>query len=370
MDVGVVREIKDGETRVSLTPEGAGRLSEAGHRVMVEGSAGLLSGFSNDDYRSAGASIVGPDEAWGSDLVVKVKEPVKEEYGLLKDQILFTYLHLAGSETGELTEALLKGGTAAIAYETVRGARGDLPLLAPMSAVAGNMAISAGSNYLNKSAGGSGAQLGTVMGEKYGNVVIIGDGVVGRHAARAASNSNVFVIGKYGENFDRIGKEVPEARRLFSSEGSIAYKVKEADLVVGAVLLPGSKAPRVVTEDMVKTMQPGSVIVDVSIDQGGCIETAAATTHSNPVFEKHGVIHYCVANMPAAYPKTATRALGIATLPYVMRLADEGLKALKADRGFAAGLNTYEGSIACRPVSEDLKMTDRYRDLGEILKGL
>ena len=284
MNVGVVREIKNGETRVGLTPEGAGKLAEAGHKVLVESSAGLNSGFSDRDYRSAGAGIVGAEEAWGADLVVKVKEPLKEEYGFLREQILFTYLHLAGVER-ELTKSLLEGGTAAIAYETVRDGKGDLPLLAPMSAVAGNMSVAAGSSYLSKSAGGNGTQLGTVMGEKYGKVVVIGDGVVGRHAAAAARNSNVYVLGLEEENFGRIREEVPDASFVISAEESIAEHVKDADLVVGAVLVHGSKAPYVVTEGMVKTMRQGSVIVDVSIDQGGCVETSKPTTHSSPVLK-------------------------------------------------------------------------------------
>src|SRR3990167_5993519 len=369
MKIGVVREIKDKENRVALTPEGAKKLKEAGHTVLIEENAGINSGFSNEEYKNSGAQIVDAQTAWSTDLVVKVKEPLEQEYKFLKNQIVFTYFHLAGV-TKTLTEALLKNKTAAVAYETVEDNYNRLPLLAPMSAVAGNMAVQVGSYYLAKFNNGKGILLGEVLGHFYGKVVIIGDGVVGRHAAKTAygMGANVYLFGRHEERMDNLREFIGrKAHVLLSTPENILEHVKDADLVIGAVLVPGAKAPRVVTEEMVKTMQPGSVIVDVSIDQGGCIETSRPTSHSDPIFVKHGVTHYCVTNMPGAYPRTSTIALTNATLPYALKLAEKGINAVKEDAGFAKGVNTYKGFITYKPVAEGLNLMDRFRELKELV---
>ena len=360
MRISAVKEIKDNENRVGLTPEGVGALAEKGLEVLLEDSAGANSGFTNEDYESKGASIVSAREAWNSDIVIKVKEPLKQEYKFLKDQILFTYLHLAGVDRG-LTEALLDGRTSGIAYETVRGKDGDLPLLAPMSAVAGNMAASMGAYYLSRFNGGKGVQLGEVAGSRHGKVLVIGDGVVGANAAKTVSGmgADVYLFGIKEDAMNRIREHGVTC--LTSTPENIAEQMQDADLVIGGVLLRGAKAPYVVTEEMVEKMQAGSVIVDVSIDQGGCVETSKPTTFADPVFIKHEVIHYCVTNMPAAFPRTSTRALTEATLPYILRLGEKGLDALKEDRLFAEGLNTFKGNITLMPVAEALGMQDRYK---------
>ena len=336
---------------------------------MVENNAGLNSGFSDEEYKKAGAQIVDAEKAWNADLVLKVKEPLESEYKFLKQQIVLTYFHLAGV-TKTLTEALLKSKTTAIAYETVEDKYNRLPLLAPMSAVAGNMSVTIGSYYLAKFNNGRGMQLGEVMGNFYGKVVIIGDGVVGRHAAKTAHGmgANVYLFGRHEERMDNLRELIgKKAHVLLSTPENIAEHIKDADLVVGAVLVTGAKAPYVVTEEMVKTMQPGSVIVDVSIDQGGCIETSKPTKHSDPVFVKHGVTHYCVTNMPGAYPRTSTIALTNATLPYALKLAEKGINAVKEDGGFAKGVNTYKGYITYKPVAEGLNLMDRFRELKELV---
>jgi len=336
---------------------------------LVENNAGLNSGFSDEEYKKAGAQIVDAEKAWNADLVLKVKEPLESEYKFLKQQIVFTYFHLAGV-TKTLTEALLKSKTTAIAYETVEDKYNRLPLLAPMSAVAGNMSVTIGSYYLAKFNNGRGMQLGEVMGNFYGKVVIIGDGVVGRHAAKTAHGmgANVYLFGRHEERMDNLRELIgKKAHVLLSTPENIAEHIKDADLVVGAVLVTGAKAPYVVTEEMVKTMQPGSVIVDVSIDQGGCIETSKPTKHSDPVFVKHGVTHYCVTNMPGAYPRTSTIALTNATLPYALKLAEKGINAVKEDGGFAKGVNTYKGYITYKPVAEGLNLMDRFRELKELV---
>lgn len=368
MKVGLIKEIKDKENRVGLTPAGVRALVGDGHEVRVEQGAGSGSGFSDQDYSKVGARLVLADEAWDSDLVVKVKEPLEAEYRRLRDQIVFTYFHLAGV-TPTLTETLLRRGTTAVAYETVEDTGGRLPLLAPMSGVAGNMAVTMGGYYLAKPQGGKGMLLGEVMGDKYGKVVVIGDGVVGRHAARAAAGmgSEVFICGRHPEREAELKQAISPAMRFFLSEpDAIARELRDADLVVGGVLIRGARAPHLVTEAMVKSMQPGSVIVDVSIDQGGCVETSHPTTHSDPVFEVYGVSHYCVANMPGAYPRTSTLALTAATLPYVRRLAAEGLAALSADPGFAKGVNTHGGYVTCEAVAEGLGLQDRHRTFEEL----
>lgn len=369
MKIGVPREIKDRENRVALTPEGVHALVESGHEVFIEKDAGAGSGYVDAQYLSSGASIVNCHEAWDKELVLKVKEPLESEYPLLRSNILFTYLHLAGVAPA-LTDRLLEAGTTAIAYETVENREGRLPLLAPMSAVAGNIAANVGGYYLATSNGGKGMQLGSVMGERHGKVMVIGNGIVGQHAAHALESmgANVYMFAERRESFDAMQFARPaNMEYVESSPESIAGHIIDADLVVGAVLLAGARAPHVVTEAMVKSMQPGSVIVDVSIDQGGCIETSRPTSHSDPVFRAHDVIHYCVTNMPGAYPRTSTIALASATLPYVLQLAGHGLQALLADPGFARGLNTHAGHICYRPVAEALGHEHLYRSTDDIL---
>jgi alanine dehydrogenase len=307
--------------------------------------------------------VVSARAAWDTELVLKVKEPLEQEYGFLRDQMVFTYFHLAGV-TATLTEALLDRGTTAIAYETVEDEQDRLPLLAPMSAVAGNMAVTMGNYYLARPSGGKGMLLSRIFEQRYGKVVVIGDGVVGRHSARVADamGAQVVVVGRHADRVPELQRAISaDIRFALSEEQSIAAELRDADLVVGAVLQRGGRAPRVVTEPMVEAMQPGSVIVDVSIDQGGCVATSRPTTHSAPVYEKHGVLHYCVANMPGAYPRLSTIALTSATLPYALRLARDGLAALRADPGFARGLNTHAGWISCQAVAEALELGDRFR---------
>lgn len=365
MKIGLIKEIKTKENRVGLTPAGVKILAEKGHQIFVEQNAGLGSGFSDAAYQHAGAAIVNTQDAWQQDLVIKVKEPTPSEYIFLNNQIIFTYFHLAGVDWG-LTSALLAGQTSAVAYETLEDANGRLPLLAPMSAVAGNMAVQMGSHYLAAYKGGKGMMLGSVLGVRYGHVLILGDGVVGRHAAQTAIGlgANVTVVGLIPENGKRLKTEISDQiNYVISDPEVIANLLPQTDLLVGAVLIHGARAQHIVTEDMVKTMQLGSVIVDVSIDQGGCIETALATTHDNPVYEKYGVIHYCVSNMPGAYPRTSTLALTQATLPYIIKLADKGLAALNNDPGFSKALNTYQGYITYKPVAEAFGVMDKYQDL-------
>jgi alanine dehydrogenase len=354
--VGVVKEIKDNENRVALTPDGAAALSARGHEVLVERGAGLGCGFEDAEYEAAGATLAVAGDAWGAELVVKVKEPLEAEYAYLGEQILFTYLHLAGVDEG-LTRALLAAGTTAIAYETVRDADGRLPLLAPMSAVAGSMAPLMGDFYLAKFNGGRGTLIARILDEPNGKVVVIGDGVVGRHAAQVASAlgaRDIVMLGRRSERAEELERGTPRLRFVMSTPASVAAEVVDADLVIGAVLIQGAKAPRVVTEAMVKSMPKAAVIVDVSIDQGGCVATSRPTSHSNPVFLRHDVIHYCVTNMPGAYPRTSTLALTRATLPYVLKIADGGLEAVWADPDFAQGVNVHDGRITHEAVAEAL----------------
>jgi alanine dehydrogenase len=369
MRVGVPKETKDRENRVALTPAGAAELIEKGHTVFIEESAGVGSGFLDEEYISSGAKIVSTVDAWDQELVLKIKEPLEPEYPYLSDNILFTYLHLAGVPRS-LTDALLQAGTTAIAYETVQDANGRLPLLAPMSAVAGNMSANVGGYYLAKFNGGKGMQLGRVMGRQFGKALVIGNGIVGQHCAHVLQSmgARVLMLGRGRNSFDAMQFADPATMDFIeSTPETVAEHIIDADLVVGAVLLVGARAPHVVTEAMVKTMQPGSVIVDVSIDQGGCIETSRPTSHSDPVYTKHDVVHYCVTNMPGAYPRTSTIALTHATLPYVIKLATDGFEALKSDPGFANGLNTHLGAVTHQAVAEALNYGNRYKPLNEIL---
>ncbi len=369
MKIGVIKEIKDKENRIALTPEGAKALTEAGHQVQVEKDGGIGSGFSDTDYQAAGSEIVNVNEAWASDLVIKVKEPLESEYQYLDGQIVFTYFHLAGV-VKSLTEALLEKRVTAVAYETVEDEKGALPLLEPMSAVAGHMAATVGSYYLAKFNNGKGVLLSRILDEQYGKVLVLGDGVVGRYAAKAASGlgADVFICGRHEDRVPKLKEEIsPDINFVLSSQKNIREHLKDTDLLIGAVLIHGARAPYLVTEDMVRGMQPGSVIVDVSIDQGGCIETSRPTSHTDPVYEKHGVIHYCVTNMPGAYPRTSTLALTTATLPYALNLADKGIKAFEEDEGFAEGINTHNGYLTYEPVAEALDLTNSYSPLSELL---
>jgi len=356
MIIGVPKEIKDNEYRVAMTPGGVRQLVEAGHQVWVETHAGEGSGFSDAQYQSAGAKIVPTNaEAWSAPVVVKVKEPQPGEYEFMRpDLTLFTYLHLAAEE--RLTREMMARGLAGIAYETVELPNGHLPLLTPMSEVAGRMAIQVGAHYLEKMNGGRGKLLGGVPGVRPADVVIIGGGVVGTNAAQVALGMGAHVV-IVDINLDRLRylSEVLTGRltTLSANPLNIAQVVRRADLVVGAVLIKGAQAPKLVTRQMISTMKPGSVIVDVAVDQGGCIETTHPTTHSHPTFVVDGIVHYCVANMPGAVPRTSTYALSNATLPYVVKLADMGAEAaIRADPSLAKGVNTYKGQITYPAVAE------------------
>lgn len=370
MKIGIVKEIKDNENRVSISPGGVAKLCQAGHLVVIENGAGVGSGFSNDEYEQVGATLVDVEKAWDVELVVKVKEPLPAEYQYLNQQMIFTFFHLAGVDP-KLTEVLLAKKVTAIAYETLEDEQGLLPILAPMSAVAGNMATLMGSYYLASFNQGKGMQLGTVLGKKYGKVVVIGAGVVGRHAAHVAwsMGADVFIAGldmHRGHQF--IDSDLPGAQFFLSNHENIAKHVSDADLVVGAVLCKGAKAPYVVTEGMIKQMTPGSVVVDVSIDQGGCIETSRPTTHSEPVFIKHNIIHYCVTNMPGAYPRTSTMALTEVIMPYLLNLATHGLAMFKTSKNLAKAINTFAGYVTHQQVAQDLGLQSQYKAIEQLLQ--
>lgn len=369
MRIGVPKEVKPEEYRVALTPEGARILVEAGHWVILERGAGLGAGFSDLEYQAAGAYLGSAAEAWASDLVLKVKEPQPEEYPWLNGQMVFTYFHLAAAPK-PLLMRLLETKTTALAYETLEDSAGHLPLLAPMSAVAGNMATLVGAFYLARPHGGRGTLLAEMLGEGYGKVVIIGDGVVGQYAAKRACalGTEVAMAGLKPQRGVELKEKFGSGfRYFFSTPEAIAAEITGADLVIGAVLIPGARSPHVVTEAMVKAMPQGAVIVDVSIDQGGCVETSRPTTHADPIFIRHGVIHYGVTNMPGAYPRTATLALTRATLPYVLRLAQAGLAGIVSDPGFAKAVNTYQGWITYFKVAQAWQEESRYRSLDELI---
>jgi alanine dehydrogenase len=356
MNVGVPRELKSDEYRVALTPAGALELNRSGHSVLVEQGAGEGSAFRDADYESVGARVGSVDEVWAeSELVLKVKEPLPDEYRRLREgQVLFTYLHLAASE--ELTRALMASGAACVAYETVETDDRALPLLAPMSEIAGRLAAQAGATFLEKPLGGRGLLLGGVPGVAPGEVVVIGGGMVGYNAAVIALGlgAQVTILERSIDRMRHL-EEVLGARvtLLMSSSLQIQESVAAADVVVGAVLIPGALAPKLISREMVSGMKEGSVIADVAIDQGGCVETSRPTTHSDPVFVVDGVIHYCVANMPGAVPITSTKALTNATLPYVEEIADHGLReAIARDPALARGVNVIEGKITYEAVAE------------------
>ncbi|MCM3159161.1 alanine dehydrogenase [Bacillus subtilis] len=358
MIIGVPKEIKNNENRVALTPGGVSQLISNGHRVLVETGAGLGSGFENEAYESAGAEIIAdPKQVWDAEMVMKVKEPLPEEYVYFrKGLVLFTYLHLAAEP--ELAQALKDKGVTAIAYETVSEGR-TLPLLTPMSEVAGRMAAQIGAQFLEKPKGGKGILLAGVPGVSRGKVTIIGGGVVGTNAAKMAVGlgADVTIIDLNADRLrqldDIFGHQI---KTLISNPVNIADAVAEADLLICAVLIPGAKAPTLVTEEMVKQMKPGSVIVDVAIDQGGIVETVDhITTHDQPTYEKHGVLHYAVANMPGAVPRTSTIALTNVTVPYALQIANKGaVKALTDNAALRAGLNTANGQVTYEAVARDL----------------
>jgi alanine dehydrogenase len=357
MIVGVPREIKDNEARVGVTPAGVKALTEAGHKVLVETQAGAQSGFPDAEYQNAGAEIAGEaGSVWHhSEMVVKVKEPIEKEYAFFRDGlVLFTYLHLAPLPA--LTDKLLESKVVGIAYETVRDCQGTLPLLTPMSEVAGRMSVQVGATYLEKERGGRGILLGGVPGVPPAHVTILGGGVVGTNAAKIALGFGAKVT-LVDVNLNRL-RELDDifGGRLYtlaSNSYNVAHATREADLVIGAVLIPGTTAPRIVTRAMVAEMKKGAVIVDVAIDQGGCVETAKPTSHSNPSYLVNGVVHYCVTNMPGAVPNTSTLALTNATFSYVLRVANLGAReALRQDAGLAEGLNTWLGTLTHRGVAE------------------
>jgi len=357
MIIGVPKEIKDHESRVGVTPAGVKALTEAGHTVLVETQAGEQSGFPDDDYQNAGAEIVGEaGYVWGkSDMVVKVKEPVESEYVYFREGlVLFTYLHLA--PVRDLTDKLLESKVIGIAYETVRDRQNTLPLLTPMSEVAGRMSVQVGATYLEKERGGRGILLGGVPGVPPAQVCIVGGGIVGTNAAKIALGFGARVT-LVDVNLNRL-RELDDifGGRLYtlaSNSYNLAHATREADLVIGGVLIPGSTAPKIVTRAMVSRMKKGAVIVDVAIDQGGCVETARPTSHSDPSYVVDGVVHYCVTNMPGAVPHTSTLALTNSTFPYLLRLANLGARdALKQDAGLAESLNTWLGVLTHRGVAE------------------
>ena len=357
MKIGVPKEIKPQENRIGLTPDSVKILTSNGHKVLVESDGGFEAGFYNDQYKRAGAKII--DKAGDifndSDIIVKVKEPLSNEVKMIREnQIVFTYLHLAAAK--ELTEGLIKSKSICIAYETVTDDNGRLPLLAPMSAVAGRMSIQAGAHSLEKNQKGRGLLLGGAPGVDPANVVILGGGVVGENAALIATGmrAKVYIVDKSEKRLEQLksifgDKIIPQ----LSEKTDLKKLISNCDLLIGGVLIPGAEAPKLVTKDMIKTMKRGSVIVDVAIDQGGCVETSKATTHANPTYIVDDVVHYCVANMPGGVPRTSTLALNKATIPFLSKLANEGYKkALKKDKNFLAGLNVHKGIVTYKAVAD------------------
>jgi alanine dehydrogenase len=355
--VGIPKEVKDNEFRVAATPEGVRELVDGGHTVLIEEGAGVGSSLAEDRYKRAGAQFVSAaEDVWrGADMILKVKEPLPSEYELMRaGQILFTYLHLAANR--ELTEQLIRRKVDAVAYETVQLADGRLPLLAPMSEIAGRMAPHVAARFLEKEAGGRGVLMGGVSGVRPARVLVLGAGMAGANAAwiAAGMEAEVIVVDK---NLDKLRfiDQIHKGRivTLMSDRLTLEQRVHEADAVIGSVLLPGAKAPVIVSEEMVASMRPGSVIVDIAIDQGGCVATSHMTTHSEPTYTVHGVVHYCVGNMPGAVPNTSTYALTNVTLPYALDIATKGLEgAVRADPALAGGVNIFGGSVANEGVAQ------------------
>ncbi|NTW68899.1 MAG: alanine dehydrogenase [Chlorobiaceae bacterium] len=357
MNIGIPVERKSGENRVACTPSGVRNLVAAGHRVVVEAGAGVGSGFSDDKYRRAGAQLTASTEkVWKSDMVAKVKEPLEEEFRFFReDLILFTFLHLAGVPV--LAEKLLESGVTALAYETVQE-NGRRPLLAPMSEIAGKMSVLMGAYYLSNHQGGKGKLLGGVPGVLPGKVAVLGGGLAGMHAAKvaAALGADVTVLEVDQERMRYLETALPsQVHTLYSTEQHIEEQLEQVDLLIGAVLVPGAVAPKLVSRAMLRNMKPGAVLVDIAVDQGGCIETTRPTTHESPVYVEEGVVHYCVANMPAAYPQTSTEALTGATLPYIRRIADLGLEsAMVMMPALSSGLNIWKGNVTHEALAQSL----------------
>ena len=357
MHIGVPKEIKAQESRVGLTPDSVKLLVSNGHKVLVENNSGFESGFDNDQYKESGAKIVSQatDIFNDSEIIVKVKEPLNNEIAMIKEnQVVFTYLHLAAAK--ELTEGLIKSKSVCIAYETVTDSSGKLPLLAPMSAVAGRMSIQAGAHSLEKTQSGRGLLLGGAPGVDPATVVILGGGVVGENAALIATGmkSKVYIVDKSSQRLEQLkgifGASITPVK---NEQTDLKKLISECDLLIGGVLIPGAEAPKLVTKDMLKVMKRGSVIVDVAIDQGGCVETSKPTTHANPTYIVDNIVHYCVTNMPGGVPRTSTLALNKATLPFLANLANKGYaKALKEDKNFLAGLNIFKGQVTYKAVAD------------------
>lgn len=357
MIIGVPKEIKNNENRVAVTPSGVRELTAHGHKVYVQHTAGEGSGFPDDLYVKAGAEILPKiEDVYAiAEMIIKVKEPIKQEYALIRrDQVVFTYFHFASDR--ELTEAMIRSGAVCIAYETVELPNRQLPLLIPMSEVAGRMSIQEGARFLEKPQGGMGVLLGGVPGVKPAKVLILGAGVVGRNAALMAAGmgADVTITDISLPTLRYVADVMPRnVKTLFSSRHNIENELPDTDLVIGSVLIPGAKAPKLVTRDMLKLMRPGSLLVDVAIDQGGCFETSTPTTHSNPTYTIDGIVHYAVANIPGAVPRTSTLALTNATLPYAIRLADKGWReACKEDKALALGVNIVEGKVVFPAVAQ------------------
>lgn len=370
MRIGIPKEVKNNENRVAMTPAGVVNLAMHGHDVVIQTEAGTGSGFTDADYQAAGAQIVqSAEEAWSQEMVMKVKEPTPEEYGYFREgMILFTYLHLAPEP--ELTKAMLEAKVTGIAYETVQLPNNSLPLLTPMSEVAGKMSTQIGAQFLEKIHGGGGILLGGIPGVSRGKVAIIGGGVAGTNAAKVAigMGANVTILDLNPDRLrqldDLFGTDV---QTMISNPMNIAESVKEADLVVGAVLIPGAKAPKLVTEEMIQSMKPGSVVIDIAIDQGGIFETSdRITTHDNPTYMKHGVVHYAVANMPGAVPRTSTIGLTNVTVPFAVQIANKGFeKAILENEALKKGVNTFNGFVTYKAVADD--QGEEYRSIDELI---
>ncbi len=371
MKIGIPKEIKNNENRVSITPAGVMEFVKNGHQVFIQHTAGMGSGVSDQDYIAAGAIILPTIEDIYStaDMIIKVKEPIESEYSLIKkNQLIFTYFHFASCEA--LTHAMIKQEAVCLAYETVENPHGSLPLLIPMSEVAGRMSIQEGAKYLEKPVGGRGILLGGVPGVKPAKVLVLGGGIVGTQAAKMAAGlgADVTIMDISLPRLRQLDDILPaNVKTMMSNEYNIREELQDADLIVGAVLIPGAKAPKLIKREMLSTMKAGAVIVDVAVDQGGCIETCKATTHANPTFVVDGVVHYCVANMPGAVPFTSTIALTNATLPYGLTLANKGWKkACQENRGLALGLNVINGKVVYKGVSEAFQLP--YTPVEEFLK--